>query len=393
MSEHTILLVDDEPANIQVLFAALKDYGRVLFATSGEKALEIAQETPPDVVFLDINMPEMDGFEVCRRLKSQPESQGCIVIFVSGDGEIDQVEAALEAGGSDFMSKPIAPALVQRKAKTALAQLSSVSATPKARRPVNTGAQSLLLVEDGEINRMIIGEVLEKAGHTVAMAPTGAEALSLLEKNNFDCILLDIHLPDMTGLKIVRFVRNLDDARANTRTIAVTGDVTSESIEDYLDAGFDGVAPKPIDPQNLLSQIAGEDVDMKGILMSAPEPGGPDLLIDPERMAILTKTYSEERLKSLYELFTKEVRDYLESLTEAYTARNDQAIMQTAHRLKSALGHFACAKMQGVAHILSHEKDMLMSERGRLIGILVEQCKPTLAALAGALDFQNPDDT
>ncbi|PCI42321.1 MAG: hypothetical protein COB46_00850 [Rhodospirillaceae bacterium] len=392
MSEPTILLVDDEPANIQVMFAALKGFGRVLFATSGEKALEIAEDSPPDMVFLDINMPQMDGFEVCRRLKAQPSTQDSIVIFVSGDGEIDQVEAALEAGGSDFMTKPIAPALVQSKAKQALERIAA-AAKNKPAPAINTGPQNLLLVEDGEINRMIIGEIMEKAGHSVTMAETGAQALELLAKNSFDCILLDIHLPDMTGLKVIRYIRSLDGEKSQTRTIAVTGDVTTESIEDYLTAGFDSVAPKPIDPHSLLLQITGEDVDLNGILLSAPELGGPDLLINPERMAILTKTYSEERLLSLFNLFTQEIEDYLTTLNKAYDARNDQAIIQTAHRLKSALGHFACAKMQGVAHILCHEKDLPMSERRRLIDIMEEQRKPTLAALAGALDFQIPKNS
>lgn len=72
MKPINILIIDDEPANVQVLFAALRNMGKVQFATTGKKALEIANQTIPNVVLLDYSMPELDGFHVCKALKSDP---------------------------------------------------------------------------------------------------------------------------------------------------------------------------------------------------------------------------------------------------------------------------------------------------------------------------------
>jgi len=112
------------------------------------------------------------------------------------------------------------------------------------------------------------------------------------------------------------------------------------------------------------------------------------LLIAAERLSILKKTYAKDKLDKLYDLFVREVTGYLKTLDEKHTANEALAVSQTAHRLKSALGHFACAKMQAVADLLSKDSDMPIKERERLIHVLKEQFNPTLAALEGALDIE-----
>lgn len=391
MENTTILLVDDEPTNVQVLFAALRNKGRVQFATSGEKALALAKDTPPDVVFLDMNMPNMSGVEFCKHLKADPVTKEAVVIFVSGDGDEDQVCAALNAGAFDFMIKPAAPSLIQRRLEIALlcnAQKPQASAARSRVALIKEGPKNILLVEDGKINRMIIGEILSQAGHSVETAATGAKALEKLGADLFDCVLLDIHLPDMTGLKVIKYLRQLDTTNAQAQVVAVTGDVTVESLADYLDAGFDNVVPKPIEPERLLAVISGQDVDAIEFLQSAPELGGPDLLIAADRMAMLKATYPEDRLKELFVLFKSEVKEYIVKLHEAAEAKDEQQIMEVAHRLKSALGHFACAKMHNVAQLLSREEHLHFTEKERLIIILDEQFEPTLTALSGALDLR-----
>ena len=87
----TVLLVDDAPANIQVVNSILKDIYKIRIATNGAKALELAKATPPpDLVLLDVMMPEMDGYEVCSRLKVDPETRDIPVIFLTGQTEIEE---------------------------------------------------------------------------------------------------------------------------------------------------------------------------------------------------------------------------------------------------------------------------------------------------------------
>ncbi|MDO3386368.1 response regulator [Gilvimarinus sp. SDUM040013] len=106
--QKTLLLVDDAPANIKLLNSALKEKYQTKVATSGAKALEIAAREPkPDLILLDIMMPEMDGFEVCERLKADPETQHIPVIFLSGKNNQDSRSKGLALGAIDFIDKPI----------------------------------------------------------------------------------------------------------------------------------------------------------------------------------------------------------------------------------------------------------------------------------------------
>ncbi len=129
-----ILIVDDRPENLQLLFDALSQQGyelrRVL---SGQQALQVAQFDPPDLILLDIRMPEMDGYEVCRRLKDQPKTQDIPVIFLSAlDESLDKVKA-FDVGGADYVTKPfqIAEVLARVKHQIRLQQLLEENAHQK----------------------------------------------------------------------------------------------------------------------------------------------------------------------------------------------------------------------------------------------------------------------
>ena len=116
-----LLIVDDSLANLELLVGMLQDRGfRVRPVASGERALEAAQSEPPDLVLLDINMPDMDGYEVCRRLKADATLQAVPVIFISAmDGVIDKVKA-FSAGGVDYIAKPFHLAEVESRVRTHL---------------------------------------------------------------------------------------------------------------------------------------------------------------------------------------------------------------------------------------------------------------------------------
>ena len=105
-----VLIVDDVPVNLLVLHDALDESGyTVLVATSGEAALQRARQAVPDIVLLDAMMPGMDGFEVARQLKAMPETAHIPIIFMTGLTETEHLVAALQAGGVDYVTKPIKP--------------------------------------------------------------------------------------------------------------------------------------------------------------------------------------------------------------------------------------------------------------------------------------------
>src|SRR5689334_19325694 len=110
-----ILAVDDQPVNIRVMHLALSTEHDVFMATSGEQALDFCQKTPPDMILLDVEMPGMNGLEVCRRLKQHPDTRSIPVIFVTGHQGQEEETACWGAGGVDFVNKPVNPTTLRNR--------------------------------------------------------------------------------------------------------------------------------------------------------------------------------------------------------------------------------------------------------------------------------------
>lgn len=118
----TVLVVDDAPANIQIVNSILKDTYKIRIATNGPKALELVQASPaPDLILLDVVMPEMNGYEVCTKLKSTPETKDIPVIFLTAQTESADETKGFEVGAVDYIHKPFSPAVVQARVQTHLA--------------------------------------------------------------------------------------------------------------------------------------------------------------------------------------------------------------------------------------------------------------------------------
>lgn len=147
-----LLIVDDQPINIQTLNQIFQADYEVFMATSGQRALDFCRHnTPPDLILLDVVMPGMDGLEVCRQLKSSPATAATPVIFITAQSDPTDETQALEAGGVDFISKPVNPAVVRARVRTHL--------TLKAQ---NELLRSLVFVDGltGVANRRRFDEVL-----------------------------------------------------------------------------------------------------------------------------------------------------------------------------------------------------------------------------------------
>lgn len=117
----TVLVVDDTPENIDLLAGILSSDYKVRAATTGERALHIAQSKPPDMILVDIMMPGMDGYEVCRRLKQDITTSRIPVIFITTMSSAEDERRGLELGAVDYITKPFSPAIVAARVKTHLA--------------------------------------------------------------------------------------------------------------------------------------------------------------------------------------------------------------------------------------------------------------------------------
>lgn len=116
----TVLVVDDSPVNLHLAMSILKNDYRVKVANNGPAALELATSAPPDLILLDVSMPEMDGFEVCRRLKANPATSLIPVVFLTSKTEIEDEKMGFLVGATDFIHKPFSAPLVALRVKTQL---------------------------------------------------------------------------------------------------------------------------------------------------------------------------------------------------------------------------------------------------------------------------------
>ena len=122
LEKPTILVVDDTPDNLTLMSGLLRDHYKVKVANHGDRALKIAMtDDPPDLILLDIMMPEIDGYEVCRRLKQEPRTRDIPVIFLTAKTDVKDETLGLELGAVDYLTKPISPPIVLARVKTHLA--------------------------------------------------------------------------------------------------------------------------------------------------------------------------------------------------------------------------------------------------------------------------------
>lgn len=142
----TVLIVDDTPENIDLLLGALGDKYHTRIALNGEKAIKIAESVRPDLILLDIMMPGMDGYQVCRTLKTNSDTQNIPIIFITALGSVEDEERGLRLGAVDYIVKPISPPIVRARVQNhirlkmksdlleSLAMLDSMTNIPNRRR-------------------------------------------------------------------------------------------------------------------------------------------------------------------------------------------------------------------------------------------------------------------
>jgi len=171
-TQNLILIIDDDPMAIRLLSNILKEQGTIIFATSGEAGLQLARERRPQLILLDAEMPVMDGYEVCRKLKSDPDAGSASIIFVTANTSMESEIAALDGGAADFIIKPLNAAVALARVRTQLRiQQQAAEMAHLANRDGLTGL----------FNRRYLDQVLEKEGarHKRQRLPLGLAMIDI----------------------------------------------------------------------------------------------------------------------------------------------------------------------------------------------------------------------
>ncbi|MDP2963086.1 MAG: response regulator [Sulfurimicrobium sp.] len=259
-----VLVVDDVDSARQVLEAMLIPFScRVTCVDSGQAALAALERAPEDdpyqLVLMDWNMPGLDGLETSRLIKTHPRLAAIpTVIMVTAYGREMVMEQASNIGLDGFLIKPVTPSMLV----DSIVGVFHTSSDPGGNTADAWGIKLLhdilnahvLLVEDNEINRQLAQELLLQAGLAVTLAHNGQEAIELLERENFDAVLMDIHMPVMGGFEATRVIRD-NPRHAALPIIAMTANAMTGDREKCLLAGMNDHIAKPIDPELLFAAL------------------------------------------------------------------------------------------------------------------------------------------
>jgi CheY-like chemotaxis protein/two-component sensor histidine kinase len=236
-----LLIVEDDPHYARVLCDLSRDKGfKVLVALRGTDALTLAREFHPTAVSLDVFLPDMLGWTVLNHLKQDPATRHIPVQMLTLD---EDRHHGLARGAFAFVTKPTNPEGLDM----ALGRIKEYS-TPRRKR--------LLIVEDNPAEQLSIRELLGSDDIDVTVASTGAEALDMVTQGAFDCVVLDLRLPDMTGFDILERMRDIPEA-TDLPVVVFTGKELSPEEDARLHTLARSVVVKGVEsPERLLDETA-----------------------------------------------------------------------------------------------------------------------------------------
>ncbi|TAJ70487.1 MAG: PleD family two-component system response regulator [Phenylobacterium sp.] len=261
-----ILVVDDIESNVRLLEAKLSaEYYDVLTAGDGPTALAIAASELPDIVLLDVMMPGMDGFQVCRRLKDDPATRHVPVVLVTAlDGRADRV-AGLEAGADDFLTKPIDDVMLFARVRS-LVRLKAVIDELRAREAsgrrmgVIAGAASRLGGSGGRI--LIVDDNVRQAERVAAelsvehrpVVETEAYKAVLTARGPVDLVIVNANAKAFDGLRFAAQLRS-DEATRSLPILAIADFDERQKAVKALEIGVNDILARPIDPGELAARV------------------------------------------------------------------------------------------------------------------------------------------
>ena len=266
LRELPVLIVDDNATNRRILNEMLTHWDmQPTTAAGGWAALgcmlhAAASGTPFPLVLIDMHMPEMDGFELAERIKQSPVLAAATIMMLSSADVAGAAARCRELGVAAFLTKPLRQCELLDALLLALGNATLVEpGVPQPQSAPDGSARHLriLLAEDNAVNQHLAARLLEKRGHTVAVANNGREALAIFANAAFDVVLMDAQMPEMDGFEATAAIREHERAtQTHVPIIALTAHAMKGDDQRCLAAGMDGYVAKPIQAKELLAVIA-----------------------------------------------------------------------------------------------------------------------------------------
>jgi two-component system cell cycle response regulator len=263
-----ILIVDDILPNVKLLEAKLtNEYYDVITASSGAEALEKIENESPDIVLLDVMMPEMDGFECCRIIKGNPKTSHIPVVMVTALTDVSDRVNGLEAGADDFLTKPVNDIALFARVRS-LVRLKMTVDEWRARENTATSfgvlddnsieidddePANILIVEDQDFDADKFFETCTSEGHTATRAVGGFEAMEYVGQYQFDVIMVSLNMNE-DGLRLISHLRSNDKTRS-VPIVMIGASEDMPKIAQGLEIGAHDYVLRPVDKNELKARL------------------------------------------------------------------------------------------------------------------------------------------
>jgi signal transduction histidine kinase/CheY-like chemotaxis protein len=356
-----VLVVDDNATNRRILSEHLSALGLVVTTADGARAAltELWRARAEGRVFaliiMDYHMPDMDGLQLAERVREFPGVVAASIMMLTSGGQSGDVAKCRELGLAAYLSKPLSQrALYQVVAQVIGAggaapgftvptshkdgsAMSSISSTSEhAPQP----SLKVLLAEDNFVNQKLAVTMLQKRGHRVTVASDGNEALAQLERDRFDVVLMDVHMPNMGGFEATQRIRERERAQGARRIpiIALTALAMSGDREKCLQSGMDGYLTKPISAADLFaalaSALAPQAAGQAAPVTALPAPAAPAVDLAQLRSNM---DDDESMLLDIVGAFLRDHLTQVRDLRAGLASGDEKRALRAAHTLKGLL--------------------------------------------------------
>lgn len=392
-----VLVVDDHETNRRILKEMLESWGMTVSTVEGaEEALDCLQQTaiqhrPLPLLISDVNMPEVDGFMLAKRLRSISELRDTVVIMLTSGGRQGDIKLCEELGVSAHLMKPAKQSDLLEAILIAVGPHASPeqSAVDSQIDPFQLPPKKILLAEDGLANQKMAVGLLTKWGHEVTVANNGQEAIDWWRDGSFDVILMDVQMPVLDGLDATKRIRDLErNTGRRIPIVAMTARAMKGDRERCLESGMDEYVSKPVRKKELhraLSDLLAKASSSTTVPQSVDAASTANA-VDWEA-AFENAGREKEILQDAVRAALLEMPDLCRQLRDAIDAKDSPLAQRLAHTIKGTAAVIAAERSSGIASEIEtaaakNELGDLSSQLGRLneaIEDLIDSCNEYLS--------------